>query len=100
MAVSVVGGAWKLTVIEHLLEGPQRFGELRRDIGTVGDRALTRKLRELEEDGLIHREVFAEVPPRVEYSLTDLGETLRPIVDDLRAWGRRWAAAQGEELPG
>lgn len=95
VSVSVIGGAWKLTVIRHLTDGTRRFGELRRELGDVTDRTLTRQLRELEDDGLIHREVFAEVPPRVEYSLTPLGESLRPVIDTLNTWGREWADSQG-----
>jgi DNA-binding HxlR family transcriptional regulator len=95
VAVSVIGGAWKLTIVRHLTEGTRRFGELRRELGAVTDRTLTRQLRELEEDGLVHREVFAEVPPRVAYSLTPLGESLRCVVDTLDAWGKDWASARG-----
>lgn len=95
VSVSVIGGAWKLTIVRHLSEGTRRFGELRRELGDVTDRTLTRQLRELEDDGLVHREVFAEVPPRVEYSLTPLGESLRPVVDTLDAWGKEWAGSRG-----
>jgi DNA-binding HxlR family transcriptional regulator len=77
---------------------------LRNELGDVTDRTLTRQLRELEDDGLVHREVFAEVPPRVEYSLTPLGHSLRPVVTTLEAWGKQWAHSQGvsiaEELSG
>lgn len=92
VAVAVLGGSWKLTVVKHLLGGPLRFGVLGRAVGPVNPRVLTRQLRELEADGIVRREVFAEVPPRVEYSLTDLGETLRPAVAWLDDWGARYVS--------
>ena len=97
VTVSVVGGSWKLTIVQKLLEGSLRFGELRRAVGDITERVLTRQLRELEADGLVHREVYAEVPPRVEYSLTPLGESTRPLVDLMGAWGRNWVAETGAE---
>lgn len=96
VTVSVIGGSWKLTVIQILLAGTHRFGELRREVGDITDRVLTRQLRELEADGLVHREVFAEVPPRVEYSLTSRGESLQPLVEMMDDWGQQWAAEQSE----
>ena len=78
-ALDVIGGKWKGVVMFHLLDGTKRFNELRR--------MMPRQLRELEADGLVHREVYAEVPPRVEYSLTTKGETLRNIILALKAWG-------------
>ncbi|GAA2061704.1 winged helix-turn-helix transcriptional regulator [Williamsia deligens] len=90
VAVAVVGGSWKLTVVKNLLDGPMRFGALGRAVGPVNPRVLTRQLRELEADGIVRREVFAEVPPRVEYSLTELGDTLRPAVAWLNEWGARY----------
>lgn len=91
VAVAVLGGAWKLTIVKHLVTRTHRFGELRRAVGPVTPRVLTRQLRELETDGIVSRTVFAEVPPRVEYALTDLGETLRPAVAWLDAWGADYA---------
>ncbi|NIY76401.1 helix-turn-helix transcriptional regulator [Thalassospira sp. HF15] len=86
-ALDVIGGKWKGVVIFHLLDGTKRFNELRRLMPGVTQRMLTRQLRELEADGLVHREVYAEVPPRVEYSLTAKGETLRGIILALKDWG-------------
>ncbi len=86
-AVSAAFGKWKPIIIHHLLDGPLRFGELRRDIGDVTQRSLTLQLRQLETDGLISREVFAEVPPKVVYSLTDFGRTLAPVIESMRVWG-------------
>lgn len=97
VAVAVLGGSWKLTIVKHLLTGPHRFGELGRAVGPVTPRVLTRQLRDLESDGLVSRTVFAEVPPRVEYALTDLGETLRPAVGWLDAWGASYEKAASVE---
>jgi DNA-binding HxlR family transcriptional regulator len=91
VAIAVVGGAWKMTAVKHLRRRPHRFGELQRAIGPVTPRVLTRQLRELEADGIIHREVYPEVPPRVEYSLTELGETLGVLVDHLDSWGEHYS---------
>lgn len=92
VAAAVLGGSWKLTVVKHLLDGPVRFGVLGRAVGEVNPRVLTRQLRELESDGIVHREVFPEVPPRVEYSLTPMGATLRPAVSWLDDWGVSYLA--------
>lgn len=97
VTVSIVGGSWKLTIVQKLLAGTRRFGELRRDVGGVTDRVLTRQLRELESDGLVHREVFAEVPPRVEYSLTPQGKTLQSLVEMMDDWGRQWTIEHQED---
>ncbi|MFI9010015.1 winged helix-turn-helix transcriptional regulator [Actinosynnema sp. NPDC053489] len=90
VAFAVVGGKWKMLIVKYLLPGPLRFGELRRAMPSVTQRMLTRQLRELEEDGLVHRTVHAEVPPRTEYGLTALGHSLEPIVEGLDEWGRRY----------
>jgi DNA-binding HxlR family transcriptional regulator len=86
-ALSVIGGRWKGVVIYWLLDGKKRFGELRRALPNCTQRMLTLQLRELEEDGLLTRTVFAEVPPRVEYELTALGQSLEPLMTMLRRWG-------------
>lgn len=102
VALEVIGGKWKLVILRHLLDGTLRFGELQRAIPDVTRRILTRQLRELEEDGLVHREVYPEVPPRVEYSLTALGSTLAPLAAHLEEWGelfRRHTEAP-ERTPG
>lgn len=97
VAISVVGGSWKLSIVKYLRDGTLRFGELRRAVGPVSERMLTRQLRELEQDGLVHRQVFAEVPPRVEYSLTELGTELSPAVDALDLWGARYSDTVREQ---
>lgn len=87
-AVSLISGKWKCVVLWYLLEeGTLRFNELRRRIDNITQRMLTNQLRELEIDGLIHREVYAQVPPKVEYSLTARGRELTPILMALKAWG-------------
>ncbi len=86
--VDAIGGKWKPLIVHYLLQGTCRFGELRRHLPAVTQQMLTLQLRELERDGLVHREVYAVVPPKVEYSLTPLGESLRPVIEQMTAWGR------------
>lgn len=93
-ALLLIGDKWKLLVLRDLMAGTKRFGELRKQIGEVSQKVLTQQLRAMEADGLLCREVFAEVPPRVEYSLTELGKSLEPILDALMAWGQRYQGLQ------
>jgi len=86
-ALEVIGGKWKGVTLYHLMNGTKRFNELQRAIGDVTQRMLTKQLRELESAGLVHREVYPVVPPKVEYSLTEKGRTLEPILMSLKAWG-------------
>src|ERR1700740_163593 len=88
-AVQLIGGRWKLLILMQLNNGTQRYGELKKKIANITERMLTLQLRELEADGLIARRVFAEVPPRVEYRLTDIGRAIVPIFDALHDWGTR-----------
>jgi DNA-binding HxlR family transcriptional regulator len=83
----VIGGRWKALILWHLQEGVRRFGELRRLIPEATQKMLTQQLRELEADGLIHRKIFPVVPPRVEYSVTDSGKSLKPILKAMCDWG-------------
>lgn len=86
-AVAVVGGKWKPLILWALQDEPRRFGELRRHVPGVSEKMLTQQLRELEADGIVHREVYREVPPRVEYSLTTLGRSLHTALLPLGDWG-------------
>ncbi len=88
--VQLIGNKWKLLIIRNLLRAPQRFSKLKRTIPGISQKVLTDNLRALEADGLIDREVFAEVPPRVVYSISALGDTLRPIIDAMQAWGTEY----------
>lgn len=89
-ALEAIGGKWKGLILFHLQSETRRFNELRRLMPDVTQRMLTRQLRELEADQIIHRQVFPEVPPRVEYSLTEFGETLVPILSALQQWGSKY----------
>lgn len=85
--VSLIGSKWKLLIIRNLLVRPWRFNELRKDLKGISQKVLTDSLRSMENDGIIIRTVYPEVPPRVEYSLSELGESMRPIIDSMEAWG-------------
>ena len=91
VSLDKIGGKWKPLILWHLRPQTRRFGELKRLIPTITEKMLTEKLRELEADGLIHREVYREVPPRVEYSLTPYGRGLNSILEQLCDWGKRHA---------
>ncbi|MEU1667274.1 helix-turn-helix domain-containing protein [Streptomyces sparsogenes] len=94
IAMEILGGRWKLAIVTKLLTGTHRFGELRRALPGVTQRMLTRQLRELEADGLIERTVYAEVPPKVEYALTETGRSLERVTELLDAWGRWYRDAR------
>ena len=98
ITVEVAGGKWKPLILHYLLGGTKRFNELRRLIGGVTQRSLTLQLRQLEEHGVIRREVFAEVPPRVEYSLTERGRTLAPVLEAMKRWGEAYAARPPRQM--
>lgn len=89
LAINVIGGRWKCPIIHHLLSGTKRFNELRRLIPNASQRMLTKHLRELEADGIIVRKVYAEVPPRTEYSLTDKGHSLEPVMWAMHDWAKK-----------
>ena len=85
--LTLIGDKWKVLILRDLLPGTKRFGELKKSVGNVTQKVLTTQLRDMEEQGLVRRRVYAEVPPRVEYSLTDLGKSLKPILDAMWTWG-------------
>ncbi|MDI3409870.1 helix-turn-helix domain-containing protein [Bacillus sonorensis] len=85
--IDIIGGKWKSVILFHLIDGKKRFNELRRLIPGVTQRMLTLQLRELERDGIVHREIYKQVPPKVEYCLTEFGKTLIPIINQMMNWG-------------
>ena len=85
--LTLIGDKWKVLILRDLMSGTKRFGELKKSIGTVSQKVLTAQLRDMEANGPVHRDVYAEVPPRVEYSLTELGQSLKPILDAMWNWG-------------
>src|SRR6266516_1608895 len=99
VTLSIVGGKWKLQIVYCLLSGTKRFGQLRRLIPGATQQMLTKKLRELEQAGVLHRHVYAQVPPKVEYSLTELGQSLEPVIRQLANWGEWYCAQTGRERP-
>lgn len=88
--LTLIGDKWKVLILRDLMDGTKRFGELRRSIGNVTQKVLTAQLRAMEESGLVSRKVYAEVPPRVEYTLTETGYSLRPILDAMMSWGEEY----------
>ena len=88
----LIGDKWKVLILRDLMPGTRRFGELKKSIGSVPQKVLTAQLRDMEAKGLVSRKVYAEVPPRVEYSLTDLGKSLKPILDAMWVWGEGYQA--------
>ena len=85
--LTLIGDKWKVLILRDLLPGTKRFGELKKSIGSVSQKVLTAQLRDMEGNGLVSRKVYAEVPPRVEYTLTELGISLKPVLDSMWAWG-------------
>lgn len=98
--VSIIGSKWKLLIIRNLLSRPWRFNELKKDLDGISQKVLTDSLRSMEEDGIIMRTVYPEVPLRVEYALSELGESMRPILDAMYRWGTEYknTAEKGVEL--
>ncbi len=83
----IIGDRWKLLIIQNLMDGTKRFGELKKSLGDITQKVLTSNLRTLEEKGLLIREVYAQIPPRVEYTLTAVGYSLKPVIESMMAWG-------------
>ncbi|MBR3416457.1 MAG: helix-turn-helix transcriptional regulator [Clostridia bacterium] len=90
--VALIGNKWKLLIIRNLLVRPWRFNELRKSLDGISQKVLTESLRQMESDGIITRTVYPEVPPRVEYALSELGESMRPILDSMQEWGTKYKA--------
>jgi len=90
LSLSIIGGKWKIPIIWGMKDGSQRYGELKRSLPKVTHKMLTQQLRELEADEIIHRKVYPEIPPKVEYSLTLLGKSVIPVIDLLREWGEEY----------
>lgn len=88
--VQLIGSKWKLLIMRNLLARPWRFNELKKDLEGISQKVLTDSLRSMEADGIITRTVYPEVPPRVEYALSDLGESMRPIIQSMEAWGKAY----------
>lgn len=86
----MIGDKWKVLILRDLMTGTKRFGELKKSVGNVSQKVLTAQLRSMEEDGIITRTVYPEVPPRVEYTLTELGRSLKPILDAMYNWGTEY----------
>lgn len=93
ITVALIGGKWKLLILRNLRGRPWRFNELKKDLTGISQKVLTDSLRALENDGIITRTVYPEVPPRVEYALSELGESMRPILDSMEAWGLSYKKA-------
>ena len=96
--LTLISSKWKVLIVRDLLAGTKRFGELQRSVGNVSQKVLTAQLREMEEDGLVDRKVYPEVPPRVEYSLTELGRSLEPVLSAMWNWGEEYRARSGDAL--
>ena len=96
VTMSYIGGKWKTVVLWYLRNKTLRFGELKKQIPDITEKMLSLQLKALEEDGLVKREVYAEVPMRVEYSLTDFGKTLIPVIEAIAAWGRNLGETKGK----
>lgn len=95
----LIGDKWKVLILRDLLTGTKRFGELKKSVGHVTQKVLTAQLRQMEQSGLVNRKVYAEVPPRVEYTLTELGYSLKPILDAMWSWGAGYQQQYGASEP-
>jgi len=98
--ISLLGSKWKLLILRELFKGTRRFGELSRGVPGISQKMLTQQLRQMEDDNLVSRKVYAEVPPRVEYSLTEIGKSLKPILDAMHTWGTKYTMRHGRKGEG
>ena len=94
--IKVIGGRWKVLILRELFDGVKRFGQLHSTLTGITQKMLTQQLRELEQDGIVHREVYQQIPPKVEYSLTPRGQTLKPILDAMHHWGTEYLESKDE----
>ncbi|WPC43215.1 helix-turn-helix domain-containing protein [Clostridium sp. JS66] len=90
VTINILSGKWKMSILWHLSKGVIRFNELQRLLNNITQKTLTLQLRELERDGIIYRKIYAEVPPKVEYGLTELGESMKPILSSMCEWGKNY----------
>lgn len=97
--LEIIGGKWKTVILFHLQERTLRFSELKRSIPAITQKMLAQQLRELEQDGILHRKVYPQVPPKVEYRLTDLGISLAPIIEAMRRWGKHYQTRTRGQRP-
>jgi DNA-binding HxlR family transcriptional regulator len=97
ITLSLLGNKWKVLILRELFTGTKRFGELTRGVNGISQKMLTQQLRQMETDGLVQRRVYAEVPPRVEYSLTEVGRSLNPILDSMHKWGAEYLMLNGKK---
>lgn len=96
--LTLLSNRWRAMILRDLLDGTMRFNELQRSVTGISQKVLTSNLREMEDTGIVHREVFAEVPPRVEYSLTPLGQSMRPILDAMDEWGTHYQQQVAKDI--
>lgn len=96
MALNAISGKWKLPVVARLLSHQRRFSELKEELEGISSKVLSKALKELEEDGIVERQVFGEMPVRIEYGLTEIGRQLKPVLLDMKAWGERYLAANAD----
>lgn len=95
--VRIIGGKWKPPILSRLVEGVKRFGELQRLVPNITKKMLTQQLKEMEQDGIIERKVYHQVPPKVEYSLSEYGESLKPVLKAMEAWGVEHCLKHGKD---
>ena len=98
--LALLGNKWKVLILRELFTGTKRFGALSRGLPGISQKMLTQQLRQMEDDNMVQRKVYAEVPPRVEYSLTEIGNSLRPILDAMHKWGTKYRMLNGKKAEG
>lgn len=94
----LIGDKWKVLILRDLMDGTKRFGELKKSIGSISQKVLTANLRAMEQDGLLTRKIYAEVPPKVEYTLSEIGYSLSPVLDSMVAWGLGYKQKMGQAM--